>query len=148
MDAHPGLALCCAQVCAPPAKPSALPRPGANSGSAHTGGTYTRGIRCSFSFCICAAFQEMLAQVLSKYSRPIRELSGGASFLNSKADNSITTSTRLCTALRSGQPYPCFSENQMLRLSAAPLSYLPFSECPRGCFPLPGKKLQKPRSFG
>lgn len=111
-------------------------------------GTYTRGIRCSFSFCICAAFQEMPAQVLSKYSRPIRELSGGASFLNSKADNSITTSTRLCTALSSGQPYPCFSENQMLPLSTAPLSYLPFSECPRGCFPLPGKKLQKPRSFG
>lgn len=38
MDAHPGLALCCAQVCAPPAKPSALPCPGASSGSPHAGG--------------------------------------------------------------------------------------------------------------
>lgn len=36
-------------------------------------GTYTHGIRCSFSFCICAAFQEMPAQVLPKYSRPIPE---------------------------------------------------------------------------
>lgn len=126
---------CAVTRCVPPsqAKPSALPRPGANLGQpsrdrmgGHLARTYTPGTCCSISFCISAAFQERLVQVLPKYSRPIPELSGGASFPNSKADNSITTSTRLCTALSSGQPYPSISEDQMFPLSTAPPSYLPF----------------------
>lgn len=132
MDAHPGPALCCAQVCAPP-KPSHLrSHARSKSGSAQAGGegrragTQTPGTRCSFSFCISAASQERPVQVLPKHSRPVPQLPGRASFLNSKADNSITTSTWLRTALSSGQPYPHFSENQMFPLSTAPRIYLPF----------------------
>lgn len=80
-------------------------------GEGRWAGTWTPGTRCSFSFCISAASQERSVQVLPKYSRPIPELPGGASFLNSKADNYITTSAKLRTALNSGQPYPHFSEN-------------------------------------